>query len=312
LTHSSRIAFAAVALALLIAVSGAAAGCGLGPGEEVGEASLTATRDFGAETVADSASEAVDESDTVMRVLERNASIETRYGGGFVHSIDGVEADEGAADGPRDWFFFVDGIESPVGAADFPLEGGEAIWWDYRNWYAASRVPAVVGSWPAPFAHGYEGRQRPVAVECLGAAATACGVAREAISGTGARLVEGATPADAIRVLVGPWAQVSADPVAATIGDGPRRSGVYAEAKPGAPGLGLAGLDERGRPAVSLGRGAGLVAATRRLDDPPVWVVTGDGAAGALAAARLLDEQGLGERYAVATRGGEAIALPVR
>ena len=39
----------------------------------------------------------VTESDTVMRVLERSARVSTRYGGGFVQSIDGVEGKRVAA-----------------------------------------------------------------------------------------------------------------------------------------------------------------------------------------------------------------------
>src|SRR6478609_1608544 len=103
-----------------------------------------------------------------MRVLEREAAIATRYSGGFVQTIDGLEADERFGHS-FDWFFYVDGIESPVGAADFALHGGEAIWWDYRNWTATQQVPAVVGSWPHPLRGGYEGKWRPVALECSGA-----------------------------------------------------------------------------------------------------------------------------------------------
>ena len=84
------------------------------------------------------------ESDTVMRALEANADVSTRYGGGFVQAIDGIEAQERFGRS-RDWFFFVNGVESTVGAADFPLRGGEAIWWDYRDWEEAMRVP-----WSAP------------------------------------------------------------------------------------------------------------------------------------------------------------------
>ena len=47
------------------------------------------TREYGAVPVLDT-SVAAKESDTVMRVLEGEADVETRYGGGFVHSIDGV------------------------------------------------------------------------------------------------------------------------------------------------------------------------------------------------------------------------------
>src|SRR5262245_24458886 len=146
----------AVAVALLLAAL-AAAGCGLGPGKEQGEVSLTVTRDYGSEQLLESGGNEVTESDTVMRVLERGTDVETRYGGGFVQSIDGLEGQEEAGAGPLDWFFYVNGVEATVGAADYPLHGGEAIWWDYRDWSAALHVPAVVGSWPQPFLGGYDG-----------------------------------------------------------------------------------------------------------------------------------------------------------
>ena len=83
-------------------------------------------------------------------MLDREAEIETRYGGGFVQSIEGVAG--GTEDGRRlDWFFYVNGIESPVGSAERRVAGGDRIWWDHRDWTDAMRVPAVVGSWPEPF-----------------------------------------------------------------------------------------------------------------------------------------------------------------
>jgi hypothetical protein len=61
-----------------------------------------------------------------------------------------------------------------------------------------------------------------------------------------------------------------------------------------------------------LGPGAGLVAATRRFDAPPTWLVTGTDAAGVRAAAELLDDDSLRNHYAVAVEGGEEAALPLR
>ncbi len=314
--RSSR--FTAVAIALLLPAALAAAGCGLGPGATTGAASLTVTRDFGAKQVVDTTSGAVDESDTVMRVLEGGADIETRYGGGFVQAIDGLEADEGGAAGPSDWFFFVNGVESPVGAADFRLKGGEAIWWDYRNWSAASRVPAVVGSWPEPFVDGYEGKGLPVQVECEGAPPSACATVSERIGSEGASVrknsgvdVSGGA-GGTIRVLVGPWAQVRRDPAAAQIDKGPQTSGVYAKFEGQGNRLGLVALGEDGGTARRLGPAAGLVAATRRYEDAPVWVVTGAGAEGVEAAAALLDTADLRDRYAVASVAGETVPLPSR
>jgi len=297
------------AAALLIAVL-AATGCGLGPGAGVGSVELTVTRDFGAVPVAEASSEAK-ESDTVMRVLEGAAEIETRYGGGYVSAIDGV-AEDSAGGRPRDWFYFVDGVEAPIGAGDRSLDGGERIWWDYRDWSATNRVPAVVGSWPAPFSDGYEGRSHPVAVLCEGGG-DACATVRTALEGEGVTVAAGA-PEGAIRVLVGPWARLREDPAAALIEAGPQESGVYAEFAPGGGGGGyeLRGLDAGGEVARRFGPAAGLVAATRRLEAPPTWLVTGAGAAGVTAAAGLLSAEKLRDRYAVATEAGREEPLPLR
>ena len=314
----------AVAIALLGAAL-AAAGCGLGPGSEVGDVRLTVTRDYGAEPVLEKPVGGVTESDTVMRALDRSADITTRYGGRFVQSIEGVEGGEETGR-YFDWLFYVNGIESDVGAADFPLHGGEAIWWDYRDWTSALHIPAVVGSWPQPFLGGYEGRRRPVAVECMGGGG-ACGEVRNRLESAGAAL---APPADgpksglylhksarrgltggAIRVLVGPWARVRHDPAAAQIEEGPQASGVFADFSGHGGGLGLTGLDEGGAPARDFGRGAGLVAATRRYEAPPTWVVTGVALPGVRAAAGLLDTADLRDHYAVATEGGKETPLPL-
>jgi Domain of unknown function (DUF4430) len=297
----------ALAIALLSAAL-ASVGCGVGPGSDVGEVSLTVTRDYGAELLQPASHDKASESDTVMRVLERSAEISTRYGGGFVSSIDGLT--ETAREGHRyDWFFYVNGVESPVGAADFSLHGGESIWWDYRNWSAASRVPAVVGSWPQPLTHGYEGRGHPVVMECDGGG-PACDEVRSRLEEAGVALAQNGT-SEAIRVLVGPWRQLRQDPAAAQIDDGPEVSGVFAGFAQKGGRLVLQGLDEAAEPVLNLGPGGGLVAATRRYGAPPVWLVTGATTDGVRAAAGLLGAAQLRDHYAVATEGGQEIPLPV-
>jgi hypothetical protein len=300
----------ATALALLLAAL-AVAGCGLGPGEEVGSVELSVTREFGAEPVVEDSVEAK-ESDTVMRVLEGSAAIETRYGGGYVKSIEGTEETQRGGD-PYDWFFFVDGIESPVGAAEYPLRGGERIWWDFRDWKATNHVPAVVGSWPAPFTDGYEGERHPVAVECLGGGVGgACENVEAALQREGVRLAKG-SPDGAIRVLVGSWAALRSDSTAALLERGPAASGVYAEFEPGEGGYRLLGLDADGDAVRRFPPDTGLVAATRELEGPPVWLVSGLTPAAVQAAADRLDADDLRDHYAVAVEGGARIApLPVR
>ena len=97
----------------------------------------------------------------------------------------------------------------------------------------------------------------------------------------------------------------------AQIEDGPAASGVFADFMARGGGLELWGLDEGGEPVRVFDGGAGLVAATRRFDAPPVWVVTGTTAAGVRAAASLLNTADLRDHYAVATEDGEEFPLPL-
>lgn len=298
----------AVAMALLCAAF-AAAGCGLGAGDQLGKVGLRITRDFGTERVSGPRSDAVTESDTVMRVLDRNAEVSTRYGGGFVASIDGIS--EAVEDGRRhDWFFYVNGVESAIGAAEYSLHGGEAIWWDYRDWSGAARVPAVVGSWPHPLIDGYEGRAYATTLVCRQAGA-ACDLVRERLEGAGVA-VRPNPPGAAIEVVVGPWARVRSMPAAAQLEAGPQTSGVFADFIRRGSRFALLGLGAGGEPVRTFGPGAGLVAATRRGEDPPTWIVTGTDAAGVEAAARLLDSASLRDRYAVAVEGSMKMSLPLR
>ena len=198
----------------------------------MGKVSLRVTRDFGAVQVSAPLRDEASESDTVMRLLDRDAEIETSYGGRYVRAIDGLS--EATRGGRRyDWFFFVNGIEASVGAADFPLRGGEAIWWDYRDWSRALYVPAVVGSWPEPLADGYEGKRHPVAVECRGGGG-ACGVVRGRLARAGVEVAAG-SPDEAIRLLVGPWARLRADPAAAQLERGPQTQRRLRQVRPRPP-----------------------------------------------------------------------------
>jgi hypothetical protein len=305
-------------LAAAVALAGAAAagGCGFGPGSaSEGDATLTVTRDFGSERLVEATQPDPPESETVMRFLDGEADITTRYGGGFVQSIDGLESAERG--GRRfDWFFFVNGIESSVGAAEARVYGGDRVWWDYREWSAAMRAPAVVGSWPEPFAHGSEGKAFPVRIDCFSAEEDCSAVADRleeegvaaSVSTERARLGE-----ELLRVVVGPWEEVRQDEAAAQIEDGPSASGVYADLELGVAGeYQLVALDPHDRVAFRSADGAGLVAAVRLGEQQPTWVVTGTDDAGVDAAIELLDADSLRDHYAVAVdERGEEQALPV-
>ncbi|MGI8727292.1 MAG: DUF4430 domain-containing protein, partial [Solirubrobacterales bacterium] len=121
----------AAAMALLGVV--AAVGCGLGPGEAAdGAATLTVTRDFGAEELVEATTTDPTPTETVARFLDREAEIETSFGGNFINSINGIE-NRAAGSSQQDWFFYVNGYWSPVGAAEAEVRPGDRIWWDYRE-----------------------------------------------------------------------------------------------------------------------------------------------------------------------------------
>jgi hypothetical protein len=291
----------------------AVAGCGFGPGEAAeGRADLTVTREFGRVPMVTATLEGPTESDTVIRMLDANADIETSYGDNFVDSIDGFSG-SAAGGGSEDWFFFVNGYYSDVGAGETRVRPGDRIWWDYRYWSAAYRVPAVVGSWPEPFLRGKGGEAPGTVVQCL-TDSDPCATVIAALADAGVRadLAEVRSPEprpDELRILVGPWDAVRADPAARQIERGPATSGVYATFADCDGAIALTIDDDHGRPVERLD-GAGLIAAVRENEDEPTWVVTGtddDATAGAAAA---VGADTLRDRYAVAVDGGEAAAIP--
>jgi hypothetical protein len=298
----TRIWAAAMALCAVAAV-----GCGLGPGKNAGDVELTVTRDYGTHVLIHK-TESIHESDNVLRVLDRSADVSTRYGGGFVQSIDGLAGGESGGRS-TDWFFYVNGIESPIGSAQYGLDEGDRIWWDYRDWTAAMRVPAVVGSWPEPFVHGFQGKRYSAEVVCEGAAPP-CSEVGDKLQAAGAIAPDDGASAGRVQVIVGPWSAVRRDPSAQLLSAGPDRSGVFARFVGSKQPL-LELLNQRGESAGSVGKGGGLVAALRTGDGPPTWVVTGTDRRGVEAAAAAVGDA-LRNRYAVATQPGAGpIGVPV-
>jgi hypothetical protein len=310
LASGARHRIAALAAAALAAA--AVAGCGLGAGSSPGETQLRVTTDFGARGLVQTDKPETGGSDTVMRLLERNArGVKKRFGGGFVQSIDGVSGGQRGGR-PVDWFYYVNGIEADKGATSTRVRQGDRIWWDLHDWGTAMGVPAVVGQFPEPFVHGVGGKKLPTRVECEEANADPCTEVRDklvaldvpAAKGTIARsLVQ-----ETFRVLVGRWLVLRNDPAAGLIDRGPDRSGVFV--KPSRDGRSFALLDGQGRATRTLGPGTGLIAATKVEDEQPIWVVTGTDDAGVAAAAQAFSEGALAGRFAIAVSGGRPIPVP--
>lgn len=248
-----------------------------------------------------------------MSLLRRNASVSTRYGGGFVQSVDGLEGGTQAG-APWDWFYYVNGLEATKGAAETTLHAGDRVWWDLHDWSQTDDIPAVVGSFPEPFLAGIAGKRYPVRVECSDPSDAACRTVLSRLRGIGvpaalAALSGGEGP-ETLRVLVGPFSAIGGDPSVKTIAQGPRSSGVYARFTSRGKALEL--LDSGGHTIRTLEGGAGLVAATRYREQAPVWIVTGSDLAGVARAAEAFDETSLRNRFALALEAsGAKVALPL-
>jgi hypothetical protein len=142
-------------LLVTLALAAAVAGCGGGGGGDgEGTAELWVTRDRGAEVVLTAT---VPSGLTVLQALDREADVETRFGGRFVQAINGIE---GSLAQQRDWFYFLNGIEPDLGAAEVRLRPGDVAWWDFRSWQGSMEQPVVVGAFPEPLVNGFDGRRR--------------------------------------------------------------------------------------------------------------------------------------------------------
>jgi hypothetical protein len=261
----------------LIAFAAALGGCGASTERGPGPVVVTTTRDFGEQPVT-----------RIARVSGGEAAAKVAPGGGSV---------------------FVNG--TAVDPANAKVYGGDRVWVDRHG--SAFRVPAVVGSFPEPFRSGSGGKRFPVRIECARVGGAACRTARDrlvaagvgtaAIAGTG-----GTAGQEVLRVVVGPWRAIRADPALAQLDAGPRISGVFARPAPDAGSIAL--LGPAGETVRTLRLGDGLVAATRVGDQQPTWAVTGVDDAGSLAAARALSARVLRDRFAAATVPRGVVSVP--
>ncbi len=295
----------------LLLVTLAVAGCGVGAGSAPGGAQLVVTQDFGTRPLADLPEPEAGGSDTVMRLLSRNLQVTTRYGGGFVQSINGVS---GGTVGrrPVDWFYYVNGVEAGEGATTTKVRETDVIWWDHHDWGVTNRIPAVVGSFPAPFRSGVDGRKLPVRVECSPADIPACQTVQDAMTAAGVFAAQGglqqSITKETLRIVVGPWRRIRDDDTVRLLESGPQASGVYA--RPARDGRSIAILDPRGRTTRTLGPGDGLIAATQLEDGQPVWIVTAVDVAGVVATSKALDQGNLKDNFAFAVDAGRAVSVP--
>jgi hypothetical protein len=289
-------------------------GCGLeaGTGTTATHYSLLVTKGFGAQNVLNVSAPKTAGTNTVLGMLERNATVTAPKGGGPVASINGLAADSSGSQATG-WSFYVNGVGSRKGAATTKLHNGDEVWWDRHDTAAAKTVAAVVGSYPDPFLGGYGGHRYPTRIECTQTKAADCTSVLDQLATYGIPAALGCFECSeynlSLRVLVGPYATITADPAADELRDGPSTSGVYARFIDGGSKLEL--LNARGAVKQTFGAGTGLVAAARWHGEPPVWFITGTDAAGVADAEQAFTAGTLDGHFAVAVVNDIAEPLPL-
>ncbi|MEM3608328.1 MAG: DUF4430 domain-containing protein [Candidatus Bathyarchaeia archaeon] len=123
---------------------------------------LIVSRDFGSTVILDETL-TLEEDTTALEALRIASEVETTYGGGFVTSIDGFK--RGERDGVQvDWLYYINGLLASVGAADYILRDGDVERWDLHPWASLSMASALIGDYPEPFLHGYDGDRWPTLI----------------------------------------------------------------------------------------------------------------------------------------------------
>jgi hypothetical protein len=304
--HRSRIPLSLFAAAL---VAVALSGCGFGAGPGTKDASVEVTSDFGSSPIGYASETHVPGAETVMSLLERHFKVSTRYGGGFVRSINGHLGDSNHLD----WFYYVNGILAPKGAAATNIHQGDHVWWDLHDWAATQSIPAVVGSYPEPFTNGIGGKEFPTVLDCASdvrrACSTVAGSLRKEGVKVGTQLLGGGSGSDSLAVVVGTWRDLQGVIAADLVNGGPAKSGVYAQFVGGS----ALELDNPIGDVVKTFHGSvGMVAATEQVNlSEPTWLVTGTDVAGVSAAARAMTAARLHNHFAVVVDGKHDLPVPL-
>jgi hypothetical protein len=304
------------ALLLLAAIFG---GCPAQPsagGDEPATVTVVVTRDFGRELVLAEEIE-IEDGANAMTALQAVAGVETKYGGGFVKAINGLESQEASQ---LDWFYYINGISLSLGAKDYFLGDGDVEQWDLRDWSYRQFVPAIIGAFPQPFLSGVRGELKPTAVVydepfageagALAAKMEVWGVAEVTL--TGAETLSEAIKEQGNLIIVG-----SAESgLILELNELRQKLGFFACLEGGR----IIVLDEKGKQAGGHGAGWGLIQATQNPWSPGgvgsgesiVFMVTGSDENGIKSAAgALIDNSGgLANAYAVLVNNSDIIKIP--
>lgn len=126
-------------------------------------ARVIVTQDFGHELMLDE-SVIVANDTSALDALAGVATVETKYGGGFIEAINGIRSQYSGGKVRKDWFFYINGLSANVGVLDYKLCDGDVEHWDFHDWSFHAFIPAIIGDFPQPFAGGYQGKNLPTII----------------------------------------------------------------------------------------------------------------------------------------------------
>jgi hypothetical protein len=304
---------------VLLLLAAILSGCPSPPpasGDEPATVTVIVTRDFGRELILAGEVE-IGEGTDAMTALQSVAGVETKYGGGFVKTINGLSSQEA---NHLDWFYFINGISLSLGAKDYRLGDGDVEQWDLRDWSYRQFVPAIIGAFPQPFLSGVRGEVKPTAVVYDEPFAEEAGALAAKLEGWGAAgvLLESAeTLSDGVKtgsnlIILG---GAKSGPIL-ELNELRQKLGFFAYFGGGK----IMVLDEKGAPFGEHGAGWGLIQATQNPWSPGgvgsgesvVFMVTGADENGIRSAANALidNSDGLRYAYAVLVNNNEIIKIP--
>ncbi len=285
---------------------------------QVNKVKLLVTRNFGSQAILQEMV-GIEKNWTVMDILKNKMTVETRYGGGFIDSINGIKGSSGGLSGEmQDWFYYVNGICPNVGGADYLISSGEVIWWDYHAWKAGPANAAVVGCYPEPFLHGYEGEIKSTTIMCPSDDLEAGYRLEQALKAKGVGSVKVMQIDEGLlanrpgpTIVVGEWEELNRSPFLQDFNQAYKRNGAgvhFNESK-------LELIDIQGQVKRSIDESAGVIAAAGSGlgDSCPLWLVSGTDLSGFQWALDILlnTPEKIAGKYNVAITAGEMISLPL-
>jgi len=115
---------------------------------------LIATEVFGRSKIIDE-EVLIESGESVIDAIKKVATVTTTYGGGYLESINGIKSNFNTK---NDWFYYINGMLASVGASMYKPHEGDIVHWDFHDWSSDRIITAIIGNYPEPFLHGFNGK----------------------------------------------------------------------------------------------------------------------------------------------------------